>query len=36
MMFDEQRSYKKDHAYTLFSLLSLQIWLDENKDYQLI
>lgn len=36
MMFDEQSSYKKDHAYTLFSLLSLQIWLDENKDYQLI
>ncbi len=36
MMLDEQSSGKRDHAYTLFSLLNLQIWLDENKGYPLL
>ena len=32
-MLEEQQSGKRDHAYTLFSMLSLQIWLDANRNY---
>jgi asparagine synthase (glutamine-hydrolysing) len=32
-MLEEQQCGKRDHAYTLFSMLSLQIWLDANRNY---
>lgn len=32
-ILDEQHSGKRDHAHTLFAMLSLQIWLDNNISY---